>query len=102
MKGPKRPRAVAESPAEIVKTALTSDVPRLIPCGGTHVRYFDPISHRSHHVHCRNLDEVEELRRACELGLAPRIRKELEEFVVRYPRGLYTECIVELEAAGIL
>jgi hypothetical protein len=100
-KGKRGPKTAATSPAHIVQVAATANAQILTPLGeGTHVRFYDPLTHESHHVKSRDLGSwIEEV---CRLGLKARIRKELESFDKLYPKRGWDDRIKELEEQGIL
>ncbi len=79
---------MAGTKAEVfVQQAVTNPLRRLVPLGGgSHVYYYDPINLRTLHLKVPSTEFIEALRPACELGLGPRIRQELEEFAAAYPK----------------
>jgi hypothetical protein len=77
--------------------------------GGLYVYYFNPLTNRTEHLKTNTTEFAEALRPACELGLGPRIRKELVEFsgaaadrYDTYVAEAWLDRITDLEAAGVL
>jgi hypothetical protein len=107
MAAPKGPKTKEVTPAMLVQVAATAEAPRLIPLAqGEYVWYFDPINRKTLHLKTTRAEFAEALREACDLGLAPRIREELEGFREATDdyevKVKWTDCIIDLEMAGVL
>jgi hypothetical protein len=85
----------------LVQVAVTADANRLVPLAqGHYVYYHDPITLKCHHLKVPSVEFIEAVRPACEAGLGPRLRRELEEFKETYPKngwGLVLDSLVEEE-----
>jgi hypothetical protein len=101
--GHKKVKVQGDSPAHRVQIALTADLNRLVPLAdGRYVWYFDPIEHKCLHLATNSVAFVEALRPACDLGLGPRIRKELEGFAAQWPKNNWDRPLSTLIEEGLV
>jgi len=91
------------TPAMKVTAAATSPAPRLVPlAGGRGVYFHNPVTGRSQRLATSSDELIEALREPCALGLAGRIRRELDEFAQTYPKAGWDTTIARLQKAGVL
>jgi hypothetical protein len=101
--GHKKVKVQGDSPAHRVQIALTADARRLVPLnGGLSVYYFNPITNCTEHFKSNSVDFVEALRPACDLGLGPRIRQELEGFHAQWPKNRWDFVLSTLIEEGLV
>ena len=98
------PKFVAKlSDEQKVAEAARAAAPRLIPlANGAGVYFFEPLSNTMVRLTVASDTFVETLRPACALGMASRIRRELEGFAADHPAHGWDSAIARLEQAGVL
>jgi hypothetical protein len=90
-------KASGDSREHRVQVAVTADTNRLVPlANGNYVFYFDPLTSKCLHLSTHTTAFAEALRPACELGLGPRIRRELEGFDARWPDNNWDQVLADL------
>jgi hypothetical protein len=99
----KKPKTKGDSKEHRVEVALTADTNRLVPLAeGRFVWYFDPINSKCLHLNTRKEEFADALRPACDLGLSPRIIKELEALHARWPDHGWNITLEALIDAGVV
>jgi hypothetical protein len=92
-----------DTPASLVHTAATGDLPCLLPVAkGQRVHWFCPLQKTTGSYASHSSEFAEAIREPCALGLADRIRRELKHFDAHNPDHGWDTVITNLEAEGIL
>jgi hypothetical protein len=101
--GHNKVKVQGDSPEHRVQIALTADARRLVPLGGgLYVYYFNPLTNRTEHHKTNSVEFVDALRPACDLGLGPRIRQELESFAAQWPKNRWGRVLSSLIEEGLV
>ncbi len=99
----KKPKVKADSKEHRIEIALTAEANRFIPLSrGHYVWWFNPITDQCLHLRVGSTEFVDALRESCELGLGPRIRRELEAFHAGRPQDGWDAALEQLVTAGLV